>query len=205
MLETFSINWLRYNSSSGRFFSSAILYEKRKFSDLRLDTERLQLRRFCPEDLAHVIEWCEDGAANSDSEAQRFLDFCFRQYEQRGEGPCAMVLKATQKIVGNCGYIGIQQFCGELNYYVAPQYRGLGLATEAVRTLLDFGFRELGLLRVQARCAPDNPASEKVLRKIGMKFTGLLDGAPGAGTPSGEKLYSVFRQDFEKLEEPPRD
>lgn len=73
-------------------------------SDLRLDTERLQRRRFCPEDLAHVIEWCEDAVANSESEARRFLDFCFRQYEQGGEGPWAGVLKATQKIVGDCEF-----------------------------------------------------------------------------------------------------
>ena len=143
--------------------------------------------------------------ANSESEAQRFLDFCFRQYERSGAGPWAIVQKATQKIVGNCGYIGIHHFCGEVNYYIAPQYRSQGLATEAVRILLDFGFRELGLLRVQARCAPDNPASEKVLRKIGMQFTSLLDGAPGTATPSGEKLYSVLRQDFEKRAELPRD
>ena len=174
-------------------------------SDLRLDTERLQLRRFCQEDRAHVIEWCEDAVANPESEAQRFLDFCFRQYEQSGEGPWAIVLKATREIIGNCGYIGIHHFCGEVNYYVAPQYRGQGLATEAVRILLDFGFRELGLVRVQARCAPDNPASEKVLRKIGMKITALLDCASGTGTPSGEKLFSVFRQDFEKRAELPRD
>jgi ribosomal-protein-alanine N-acetyltransferase len=163
------------------------------------------LRRFCEDDLAHVIEWSEEAAANRESEAQRFLEFCFRQYELTGEGPWAMMLKATQKVVGNCGYVGIQHSCGEVNYYVARRFRGQGLASEAVKALLDFGFRELGLLRIQARCAPNNPASEKVLQKIGMKFAGVLEPEPGTGTSSGEKLYAVLRQDFEKPAELRRD
>jgi ribosomal-protein-alanine N-acetyltransferase len=92
-----------------------------------------------------------------------------------------------------------------VNYYVARRFRGQGLASEAVKALLDFGFRELGLLRIQARCAPNNPASEKVLQKIGMKFAGVLEPEPGTGTSSGEKLYAVLRQDFEKPAELRRD
>jgi ribosomal-protein-alanine N-acetyltransferase len=138
---------------------------------LTLETERLLLRGFSQDDFRDVIDW--DDARHSraaETGAQRFLDFCFCQYEQPGVGPWGMFLKEKGKMVGNCGYIALQNFCGEVNYFVAPQHRGRGFAPEALRALLNFGFTDLGLLRIQARCEPDNLSSERVMQKIGMKL-----------------------------------
>jgi [ribosomal protein S5]-alanine N-acetyltransferase len=169
---------------------------ERKFRSLRLETERLTLRRFCDDDLRDVMDWDEGATGGPAPEARQFLDFCFRQYEQAGEGPWAILSKESGKIVGNCAFVWIRDFCGEVNYFVAPAYRGQGFATEAVRALCTFGFDDLGLLRIQARCAPDNVSSERVLQKIGMKFNGIVERTSAAETHPAEKMYAFLQQDF---------
>ncbi len=160
-----------------------------------LETDRLLLRAFRPEDLKDVIDWEEaSGTHDVGAEAQAFLDFCFHEYRQRGIGPWGMELKKIGRMVGNCGFCHIsdRDGCGEVNYYVAPQYRGLGLAPEAVAALLKYGFENLGLERIQARCELDNTASERVLQKLGMQFVRLL--RPRLFAKPKSRLYSLTQR-----------
>jgi RimJ/RimL family protein N-acetyltransferase len=57
---------------------------------------------------------------------------------------------------------------GEIWYLVEPESWGKGIATESVNHLLDFGFGELGLHRIWATCLPENPASARVMEKVGV-------------------------------------
>ncbi len=158
-----------------------------------LETQRLLLRPFHPEDLAEVTGWADAENRNAAAEAQVFLDFCFREYRQGGFGPWGMELKETRRIVGNCGFphIRLRDGCGEVNYFVAPQYRGLGLAPEALKALLEHGFKQLGLRRIEARCELDNIGSERVMQKVGMRFDRLL--RPGVFAQPNYRLYSLAR------------
>ena len=62
---------------------------------------------------------------------------------------------------------------GELGYWIGQPYWGAGLATEAVTATLRFAFDVLHLNRVQASHLPHNPASGRVLEKVGMQREGL--------------------------------
>ena len=62
----------------------------------------------------------------------------------------------------------------ELGYWVARPFWNQGYASEGARALVRFGFAELGLHRVSAHHYSRNPASGKVMQKIGMRFEGLL-------------------------------
>ena len=78
-------------------------------------------------------------------------------------------------LVGLCGVVilrGAEE--GEIWYLVEPESWGKGIATGAVKHLLDFGFGDLGLHRIWATCLPDNPASARVLEKVGMRKEGFL-------------------------------
>ena len=61
-----------------------------------------------------------------------------------------------------------------LGYTVDPAHWGQGYATEAARRVAAFGFDDLRLNRIEATCHPDNPASIRVLRKLGMRREGYL-------------------------------
>lgn len=164
-----------------------------------LDTERLVLRQFVQDDLKDIMAWEEFSVAqNAGVGAQEFLNYCFREYRERGIGPWGMQLKETKAIVGNCGFPHIfKNRCGEANYYVTPRHRGQGMAPEALRALLKFGFRDLGLTRIQARCELSNLASERVMQKVGMRFEGLVEDASSSTDPSpNQKLYATLDVDF---------
>ncbi len=63
---------------------------------------------------------------------------------------------------------------GEAWYLLDPDYWGKGYATESARQLLDIGFGPLHLHRVWATCLPQNPASARVLKRLGMRREGYL-------------------------------
>ena len=169
-----------------------------------LETERLRMREFRDSDAAAVARW------EPSFRAEVFLEFCLHSYREWSMGPWAMLLKESGSLVGNCGFCRIGydrssdklEYCGEVNYYVAPQHRGAGLATEALRSVLKFGFEEIRLTRIQGRCAPENVASERVLRNAGLRFDRMIAAAQ-PGSPD-EKLYAISREDFQysKLSKP---
>jgi ribosomal-protein-alanine N-acetyltransferase len=140
-----------------------------------------------------------------DNFGRRVSEFCFDSYREWGMGPWAMQYKERGVIVGNCGFCRIRydrisdalEYCGEVNYYVAPRSRGQGLASEALVAILTFGFCELRLTRIQARCAPENVSSEHVMRKAGLKFEQMIDS--GKGNSSEQRLLAISREDFQAL------
>lgn len=62
----------------------------------------------------------------------------------------------------------------EIFYGLSNEYWGQGLATEAAKAMLHYGFDIIGLKRIIAVVKPDNIASRKVIEKIGMKFEKIL-------------------------------
>jgi RimJ/RimL family protein N-acetyltransferase len=60
----------------------------------------------------------------------------------------------------------------EIWYLVRPDHWGHGIAAEAVRTLLKIVFLEMNLHRMFGTCLPENPASSRVLEKVGMRKEG---------------------------------
>lgn len=61
-----------------------------------------------------------------------------------------------------------------LGYWIGAQYEGKGLVTEASRILVDYAFRELGLNRVEIRCATDNHRSRAIPERLGFRREGIL-------------------------------
>lgn len=62
----------------------------------------------------------------------------------------------------------------ELAYWMGRSYWGQGYTTEAASQLVEFGFNDLSLNRIFAFAFTDNPASTRVMEKIGMKYEGTL-------------------------------
>ncbi len=62
----------------------------------------------------------------------------------------------------------------EIGWGLSEEHTGKGIATEAARGLLEFGFEKLNVHRIQANCNANNVASEKIMKRIGMKIEGTL-------------------------------
>ena len=87
----------------------------------------------------------------------------------------AIELRETGEVVGGMTINAQHQHRrGALGYWCAVPHWRRGYATEAVRAVIDYGFRDLELNRVWAQCYGDNPASRRVLEKVGMTYEGCL-------------------------------
>ncbi len=67
-----------------------------------------------------------------------------------------------------------EQHQAELGYWIGVPYWHRGFATEAAHAALSFGFQRKELRRITARCVVTNPASARVLQKLGMVHEGTL-------------------------------
>lgn len=82
---------------------------------------------------------------------------------------------------------------GELGYAIRRADWGKGYATEASSLMLDFGFRVLGLHRIQAACGPENRRSQRLLARLGFTPEGRLrDHVFTNGAWRDSLLYSIL-------------
>lgn len=92
----------------------------------------------------------------------------------RGE---SLVLAVTLSGEGLIGAIGLNldrpNRRGELGYWIAVPHWGRGFATEAAKAVIRYGFQSLGLNRIEANHLTRNPASGRVLAKVGMRLEGV--------------------------------
>ncbi|SDQ60149.1 Protein N-acetyltransferase, RimJ/RimL family [Pseudomonas sp. UC 17F4] len=99
-----------------------------------------------------------------------FIDWCVQCYASYGMGQWALVDKANGELVGFCGVSpeqveGVEQ--ASLGYRLATRYWGQGLASEAVRGVLEHAFSEQRLAAVIAIIEAANIASLRVAQKAG--------------------------------------
>jgi len=89
-----------------------------------------------------------------------------------GEFVAGIIL--NEVLIGICGFMPLEDkaSCAEIGYWIGKPYWGQGFATHAVRVLVDMAFEEDGIKRLTAGHFTDNPASGRVLEKLGFKQVG---------------------------------
>jgi RimJ/RimL family protein N-acetyltransferase len=169
-----------------------------------IETQRLRLRPFSSNDLDALA------AINADPEAMRYigkgkpqsreqtqirLDAILDHHKQYHFGLFAMVEKATDAFVGICGLQYLDNTSEiEVGYRLARSFWGRGLATEAARACLHYGFEQLGLERIVAVIQPSNLPSKSVVEKIGLRY---IKNAHFYNTDV--EYYAITREEFERL------
>jgi len=151
-----------------------------------LETARLILRPFSLDDAPTVVrqagrrEIADTTIAipHPYPEAQA-RDWISRQSATWREGReivFAIVLRSERRLIGAIGLreINSEHRQAELGFWIGVDWWGRGYATESARAVLGFGFQSLRLNRIYAHHMVRNPASGRVLEKIGMKKEGLL-------------------------------
>ena len=169
-----------------------------------LETERLIIRKFTPDDLGKLIELRSDdevikylgGRTLQNPEAiEKRLQFYIDCYGKYGFGMCALVWKETGEMFG---WSGLQPLDGtteiEVGYGMIKEFWGMGIGYEAAKAWLDFGFNEKNLDRIVAVAAPENAGSWRIMEKCGMRYE------------KTEKhynmecvFYQISREEFDKL------
>jgi len=107
-----------------------------------------------------------------------------------------IVPKSLDRVVGLVGFIRWEpdRGCAEIGFGLVVVASGQGLMTEACRAVIDYGFAEMGLSRIEARCQLANLASARVLEKIGMRREGTVRGRVHSKAPEEDfRLYAIER------------
>ena len=87
--------------------------------------------------------------------------------------------------------------CGELGYWIGVPFWGHGYCTEAAREVVAFGFDALRLHRIEASHLTRNPASGRVLEKLGLQREGLRRGAVRKwGLFEDVAIYAMLGEDW---------
>jgi RimJ/RimL family protein N-acetyltransferase len=101
-------------------------------------------------------------------------------YEKHGFGRWATILKDGMQFTGWAGLAYLPEFDEiDLGYRFLPEYWGLGIATEASRAILSYGFDTLKLKKIIAIAMKENKASIRVMEKAGMQFDKYAPYEPG--------------------------
>ena len=147
-------------------------------SELHLTTRRLALRALTYDDLDALASMLGDakaltywGSPLTREGSRSWIERNLRRYEDDGFGRCAVVLRATGELVGDCGLIttlveGRPEI--ELGWIVRRNHQGKGIATEAAAAWRDFAFGTLALERIVSMVSERNMASRRVAEKLGM-------------------------------------
>lgn len=146
-----------------------------------LETDRLLLRPFQETDAVDVLEgWESDPEVakymfwtshNDIEKTKEWIAFERNQIPKEDWYRFAFVLKDTGELIGT-GLIYYEEEveAWEIAYNLGRKYWGLGYTTEAMKRIVDFAVNELKLSEIVGRYAKENPASGKVLRKLGFQY-----------------------------------
>ena len=171
-----------------------------------LETSRLVLRPFVPADAPIVQRLAGDRevAATAmtiphpyeDGVAESWIETRAPKWET-GE---ALVLAVTSEAEGLVGTMSLQFVLAhrraELGYWIGVPFWNRGYATEAAGAIVDYGFDQLGLNRIEAKHFIFNPASGRVLEKVGMTREGILRQRVLKGDKLEDLvLYAILRSD----------
>ena len=106
------------------------------------------------------------------SEDEAFIENVLNGYSEHREFVWGIEYRANAKLIGTCRLFDInedEKSC-EVSYMLHPSYQGQGLATEAVKTLMEYVFKEWKFSSLIARCVAENIRSERVMLAVGMRY-----------------------------------
>jgi ribosomal-protein-alanine N-acetyltransferase len=164
-----------------------------------LETDRLLLRHFEPEDAEFILRLLNEpsflqnigdrGVRTLEQASRYLLEGPIRDYERRGYGVYRVVIKESQRPAGLCGLIKRDQFDDvDIGYAFLPEFWSQGFALEAAAAVLDFAWRSVGLEKVIALVSPGNAGSIKLLGKLGFSFSRSARMKPDASEVSVYEL-----------------
>lgn len=151
---------------------------------ITIDCNRITLRDHQPNDLAAFHAWRSNPnvmkyvgfsrSSSIDESATRLAEAIAEiSNPNRSMYFFAIVLKESGALIGDCGITvekrEITGGIGQIGYFLLEDFWGKGLATEAARALITFGFKNLLMHKLIAKCDSDNTASEAVMMKCKMK------------------------------------
>lgn len=146
-----------------------------------IKTERLLLRKILPDDAEEVFEWMGDPEVckyerwephSCSAYSRGYIMEVFDGY--KSDRLYQWGIELDGRLIGSVSVVGIDDYDQKaiLGYCLAQKYWSNGYTTEAVKAVLGYMFKEVGINRIEASHSVNNMASGRVMEKAGMLLEG---------------------------------
>jgi RimJ/RimL family protein N-acetyltransferase len=108
--------------------------------------------------------------------AKKFIKKTQQEMRKKKAYEFGIELRKTKESIGTINLVSInyKNKNAEMGIWLAKKYWGQGLAREALNLIIQFGFKNLELKRIQARVLHKNNQTQELLKKVGFKLEGRL-------------------------------
>jgi RimJ/RimL family protein N-acetyltransferase/nitrite reductase/ring-hydroxylating ferredoxin subunit len=185
------------------------MVEKLLPPDPPLGDGTIVLRPFRADDAADVTATCQDPEIQrwipiipipyTDADARRFILMTLQAWHDGTGYEFAIVDAATDRYLGSVGlHLGPNPRRHAIGYFVAPEARGRGIATRAVRLLTQWAFGHLPIERLALWTLPGNVPSQSVAENAGFRYEGLVRNweSDRDDTPVDVVMFSMTPEDL---------
>ncbi len=175
-----------------------------------IESERLRFRPYKKEDAPYLYELKTDERSMqymdspkyaSIQQAEEVIQQAHLDFEAKKGIKWAIELKATQQFIGDFGIwrVDMKNARGEIGYALLPDYWRKGYMKETHRSLLNFGFQELGLHSYEANVNLNNVASQQLLIQLGFRLEAhFRENYYFDGQFLDSYIYCLLEKDFVK-------
>ena len=127
------------------------------------------------------------------------IDFISSMLSANEDETFAFAITLDDKVIGSIGVFrqqNIHRQTAEMGYYIAEEYWGKGIMTDAVKQICEYVFKNSDILRIYAEPFAYNIGSCRVLEKTGFQYEGTLrNNAVKNGKVIDMKMYSLLREE----------
>ena len=127
------------------------------------------------------------------------IDFISSMLSANEDETFAFAITLDDKAIGSIGVFrqqNIHRQTAEMGYYIAEEYWGKGIMTDAVKQICEYVFKNSDILRIYAEPFAYNTGSCRVLEKAGFQYEGTLrNNAVKNGKVIDMKMYSLLREE----------
>jgi ribosomal-protein-alanine N-acetyltransferase len=173
-----------------------------------LETRRLFLVRLTEKKIPELLKiWGDPIVAKyngfppmDEVEIKNSLRFNEEEYHDCKGIRWGIVLKSNSQLIGTVGYNRWQTVISNkamLGADVRQEYWNRGISSEASNRIIEYGFNQMKLHRIEAETSPENFSAQKVLEKLGFTFEGTLrDAYFWKSEYRSMRLYSLLEHEF---------
>lgn len=173
-----------------------------------LYTNRIRLRKINQNDLEQLFSFLSNDNVTrymiidkiqDIKVVEKMINFMIDGYKNNRPTPWAISLKENDEMIGICGFskFDSQNRKAEVGYILSDKHWRKGIATEALKVVVDFAFNYMNLNKIEARCISKNVASENVMLKANMKLDAILrEEKLHKQSYVDLKLYSILKEEY---------
>ena len=177
-------------------------------ANAELHSDRVRLRDFRPDDIEDVFRYASDPLVTryagwvphrTPYDSMAYIQRCLA--DDWGPITFAVEYLSEARVIGVVDIRILSRFwgVGEIGYTLARHYWGQGFNVEAGKLLLEYGFKHLGLRRIQAVCDTANRRSYRTMEKLGMVRERCIAGDRMPNGRSADRLvYSIFWREWQR-------